>query len=138
MSYVGDDLVRHEWIEYGFGDDVRADLLEYGDLGLQEHHSGYGAYTRLYRADRYVRDGGAAGDGGLFARFERQLGPVIGIGFTGALTLLGAVRELLGTGKFFGLTLMPEEYGSLIFILAPGAFIVLGYLIAIVNKLHKA
>lgn len=62
----------------------------------------------------------------------------MGLGFTFALTLLGASRELLGTGKFFGLTLMPEEYGSLIFVLAPGAFIALGYLIAIVNKLRKA
>lgn len=62
----------------------------------------------------------------------------IGLGFTLALTLLGMVRELLGTGKFFGLTLMPEEFGSLIFVLAPGAFIALGYLIAIVNKLRKA
>lgn len=61
----------------------------------------------------------------------------MGLGFTFALTLLGASRELLGTGKFFGLTLMPEEYGSLIFVLAPGAFIALGYLIAIVNKLRK-
>ncbi len=61
----------------------------------------------------------------------------IGLGFTLALTLLGAVRELLGTGKLFSLTLMPEEYGSLIFVLAPGAFIALGYLIAIVNKLRK-
>ncbi len=61
-----------------------------------------------------------------------------GIGFTLALALLGAVRELFGTGKFFGLTLLPEEYGSLIFVLAPGAFIALGYLIAIVNKLKKA
>ena len=62
----------------------------------------------------------------------------IGLGFTLALTLLGACREALGAGKIFGLTFMPEEYGSLIFILAPGAFIVLGYLIAIVNKLRKA
>lgn len=62
----------------------------------------------------------------------------MGLGFTMALTLLGAMRELLGTGKFFGLTLMPEAYGSLIFVLAPGAFIALGYLIAIVNKLRKA
>lgn len=62
----------------------------------------------------------------------------IGLGFTWALALLGACRELLGSGKLFGVTLMPEEYGSLIFILAPGAFIVLGYLIAIVNKLRKA
>ena len=61
-----------------------------------------------------------------------------GLGFTLALTLLGACRELLGTGKLFNLTLVPEEYGSLIFVLAPGAFIVLGYLVAIVNKLRKA
>lgn len=62
----------------------------------------------------------------------------MGLGFTFALTLLGMVREALGTGKFFGFTLMPEEFGSLIFVLAPGAFIALGYLIAIVNKLRKA
>lgn len=62
----------------------------------------------------------------------------MGIGFTLALTLLGAIRELLGTGKLFSFTLMPEEYGSLIFVLAPGAFIALGYLVAIVNKLRKA
>lgn len=62
----------------------------------------------------------------------------IGLGFTLALTLLGACRELLGTGKLFNLTLIPEEFGSLIFVLAPGAFIVLGYLVAIINKLRKA
>lgn len=62
----------------------------------------------------------------------------IGLGFTMALTLLGAYREFLGTGKLFNVTLMPEEYGSLIFVLAPGAFIALGYLVAIVNKLRKA
>lgn len=61
----------------------------------------------------------------------------IGIGFTLALTLLGAFRELLGTGKVFDLTLFPESYGALVFVLAPGAFIALGYLIAIVNKLKK-
>jgi len=63
----------------------------------------------------------------------------IGMGFTLALSLLGASRELLGTGKIFSVTLYPEQYGSLIFVLAPGAFIVLGYLIGIFNKLqHKA
>lgn len=61
----------------------------------------------------------------------------MGIGFTLALTLLGAVREILGTGKVFGLTLYNESYGALIFVLAPGAFIVLGFLIAIVNKIRK-
>ena len=62
----------------------------------------------------------------------------MGLGFTMALKLLGAFREFLGTGKLFNVTLMPEEYGSLIFVLAPGAFIALGYLVAIVNKLRKA
>jgi electron transport complex protein RnfE len=62
----------------------------------------------------------------------------MGLGFTIALTLLGAVREFLGTGKVFNLSILPEEYGMLIFVLAPGAFLVLGYLIAIVNKLKKA
>ena len=62
----------------------------------------------------------------------------IGLGFTIALTLLGGVREFLGTGKLFGMTIMPEQYGMLVFVLAPGAFIALGYLIAIVNRLKKA
>ncbi len=61
----------------------------------------------------------------------------IGLGFTLALTLLGAVRELLGSGKIFGLPLWGEDYGVLAFVLAPGAFIVLAYLIVIVNKLTK-
>lgn len=61
----------------------------------------------------------------------------IGIGFTLALTLLGAVRELLGTGRIFGLEVYPESFGSLVFILAPGAFIALGLLIALSNALKK-
>ena len=77
----------------------------------------------------------AAKNGVVASAFD---GIGIGLGFTWALALLGVCRELLGSGKLFGVTLMPEEYGSLIFILAPGAFIVLGYLIAIVNKLRKA
>ena len=58
--------------------------------------------------------------------------------FALALTILGGVREFLGTGKLFDIAIMPEQYGMLIFVLAPGAFIALGYLIAIVNKLKKA
>ncbi|MCQ2360819.1 MAG: electron transport complex subunit E [Paludibacteraceae bacterium] len=57
----------------------------------------------------------------------------IGLGFTLALTILGAVRELLGTGMIFGLSVFPEDYGMLLFILAPGAFITLGLLIALKN-----
>ena len=62
----------------------------------------------------------------------------MGLGFTIALTLLGGIREFLGTGKLFEIAIMPEQYGMLVFVLAPGAFIVLGYLIAIVNRMKKA
>ena len=76
--------------------------------------------------------------------FASKNGPVsslfdglgIGLGFTLALTLLGAVRELLGTGKIFNLPLISEDYGMLLFVLAPGAFIALGFLCAIVNKMR--
>ncbi len=61
----------------------------------------------------------------------------IGVGFTIALTLLGVVRELLGTGRVFGLAVYPEQYGSLLFILAPGAFIVLGLLIGLINSVRR-
>ena len=77
----------------------------------------------------------AAKNGVVASAFD---GIGIGLGFTIALTMLGAIRELLGTGKLFNLTIMPEQFGSLIFVLAPGAFIALGFLIAIVNKLRKA
>ena len=62
----------------------------------------------------------------------------IGLGFTFALTLLGMMRELFGAGSLFGIHLLPETLNILIFVLPPGAFISLGYLIAIVNKLRKA
>ena len=61
----------------------------------------------------------------------------IGLGFTLALTLLGMVREFLGAGTFFGHQVFPEQYGALVFILAPGAFITLAYLLAIMNKIRK-
>jgi len=61
----------------------------------------------------------------------------IGLGFTMALTLLGIVRELLGAGSIFGFTLLPETYNVLLFILPPGAFITLGFLIAIVNRVKS-
>ena len=61
----------------------------------------------------------------------------IGLGFTLGLTLLGICRELLGAGSVFGFTLLPETYNMLMFVLPPGAFITLGYLVAIVNKVSK-
>ena len=61
----------------------------------------------------------------------------IGLGFTIALTLLGAVREILGTGCVFGAQIYPETFGSLVFVLAPGAFIALGFLVALFNYIRK-
>ena len=58
----------------------------------------------------------------------------IGLGFTGALTLIGMVRELLGSGSIFGLDIWQGD-GALIFILSPGAFFVLGYLMIVFRKL---
>ena len=77
--------------------------------------------------------------------FAAKNGPVasifdgigIGLGYTLGLTSLGAVRELLGTGSIFGVTLWGETYGMLMFVLAPGAFLVLGYLIVLFNKITK-
>lgn len=62
----------------------------------------------------------------------------IGLGFTMALTLLGCIREFLGAGTIFGITVYPETYGSLLFILAPGAFIALGLMIAVYNYLNPS
>ena len=58
----------------------------------------------------------------------------IGLGFTLSLTLIGAVRELLGSGAIFGQSLISGD-GMLIFVLAPGGFLVLGYLMVLFNKL---
>ncbi len=58
-----------------------------------------------------------------------------GLGFTLALTLIGSVRELLGTGAIFGMQVYSADFGALLFVLAPGAFIVLGLLIAFFNRL---
>ena len=62
-------------------------------------------------------------------------GAGMGLGFAFALTLLGSIRELLGNGSVFGLQLLPKTINILIFVLAPGAFIVLGYLIMIMNQI---
>lgn len=61
----------------------------------------------------------------------------MGLGFTLALTLLGGVREILGSGAIFGLKFIGDNDGMLLFVLAPGAFIALGYLIALVNTVRK-
>lgn len=60
----------------------------------------------------------------------------MGLGFSFALTLLGAVREILGSNAIFGFKFYQAD-GMLVFVLAPGAFIGLAYLIALMNKLKK-
>ena len=66
--------------------------------------------------------------------FASKNGPV---GFTLSLTLVGAVREVLGSGAIFGYSFGVTDYMPLVFVLAPGAFIVLGYLMALFNKFLK-
>ena len=167
MSDVGYNFFGNEWFEYGTCDYFCIDLFQYRYFGGEEAlvripayiviiatfvtvvqlcmeaytpalYASLGLYIPLIVVNCIVlgrAESFAAKNGVVASAFD---GIGIGLGFTWALALLGACRELLGSGKLFGVTLMPEEYGSLIFILAPGAFIVLGYLIAIVNKLRKA
>lgn len=63
-------------------------------------------------------------------------GAGMGLGFTVGLTAIGIVRELIGSGTVFGVRIMPESYeGVAMFVLAPGAFLVLAFLCALQNKL---
>ena len=75
-----------------------------------------------------------ASKNGVFASFLSGLST--GIGFTLALVLLGEAARFWTPVKYSA-EIFPEDYGMLLFVLAPGAFIALGYLIAIVNKLRK-
>ena len=61
----------------------------------------------------------------------------MGLGFTLSLTLIGAIREFFGTGCIFNCHIYSDQYSMLIFVLAPGAFLVLGYVMALVQKLIK-
>ena len=72
---------------------------------------------------------------GPVASFVDGLG--MGLGFTVGLGVLGAVREILGAGSLFGMVFLPSSMNTLLFILPPGAFLTLGFLMAIFNKLTK-
>ena len=61
----------------------------------------------------------------------------IGLGFTLSLTTIGAIREILGSGSIFGLSLGIADYMPLVFVLAPGGFLVLGFLMVLFNKYLK-
>lgn len=75
----------------------------------------------------------ASKNGVLDSMFD---GVGMGMGFTLSLTLLGAVRELLGSWSVFGHKLVQTD-GMLVFVLAPGAFLVLGYLMVLFNRINK-
>jgi len=77
---------------------------------------------------------GFASKNGAVASLMDGIG--IGLGFTLGLTLLGICREFLGNGSIFGVTLLPETYNMLMFVLPPGAFITLGFLVSIINKIR--
>ena len=59
----------------------------------------------------------------------------MGIGFTISLILVAAVREILGAGSFMGYQFIPSDYNILIFVLAPGAFLVLGFIMALMRHI---
>ena len=63
----------------------------------------------------------------------------MGLGFSMALVMLGGVREILGSGSFFDIKFVGEDASTiLLFVMPPGAFIALGYLIALINRFNKA
>ena len=62
----------------------------------------------------------------------------MGIGFTGALTIIGAIREILGNGALFGISLFGEAFQPVtIMILPPGAFITLGLIVMVINLIAQ-
>lgn len=83
----------------------------------------------LARAEAY------AGKNGPIASLFDGIG--MGLGFTLALTVLGAVRELLGNGSLFGIAILPETCKTLLMILPPGAFITLAFLMVLVNLMRN-
>ncbi len=83
----------------------------------------------LGRAEAFASKNGA---------FDSALDGVgIGLGFTLSLTVIGAVREILGSGSIFGVSLGIGDYMPLVFVLAPGGFLVLGFLMVLFNKFAK-
>lgn len=85
----------------------------------------------LGRAESY-----ASKNGVVYSAFD---GLGMGLGFTFGLTCIGMVRELIGAGSLFDIMIMPESYEPVtIFILAPGAFLVLAFLVAIMNRIKLA
>lgn len=105
---------------------------------MQPIHEKLGIYIPLIVVNCIIlgRAEGFASKNSVTASFWDGLG--MGIGFTLALLLLGGVREILGSGSFFDVALFGSEPTTmLLFIMPPGAFITLGFIIAIANQLKK-
>ena len=105
---------------------------------MPELYSALGAFLSLIVVNCIIlaRAESFASKNGPVASAVDGLG--MGLGFTIALTILGAVRELLGAGSIFGFSLFGASYQpALLFILPPGAFLTLGILMAIFNKVSK-
>lgn len=113
------------------------------DLLMQAYlptlHEALGIYIPLIVVNCIIlgRAEAFASKNNVYQSFLDALG--MGIGFTLALTLLGSVRELLGNGSLFDFQLLPESINPmLMFIMPPGAFIALGGIIIVVNRLRGA
>ena len=120
---------------------IVASLVTVVDLLLQAYAPGLYASLGIYiplivvnciilgRAEAYANKVGPG-----LALFD---GLGMGLGFTIALTLFGMIRELLGSGKLFGFAVLPDSVSPIaIFVKAPGAFLVIALIIAVMNALH--
>jgi electron transport complex protein RnfE len=112
------------------------------DMGLQatmfELHKTLGLFIPLIVVNCLIlgRAEAFASKQGLWNSFID--GVANGLGFTFALFILGAIREVLGSGAVMGIKFWPEEYRTmLLFVLAPGAFITLGFMLVGMNKVSK-
>ena len=104
---------------------------------LPELHKSLGVYIPLIVVNCIIlgrAEAFAAKNNVLRSMFD---GIGIGLGFTISLTLIGLVREFLGAGTMFSFPVYPPAFGPLLFVLAPGAFIVLAYLMLLFNRLVK-
>jgi electron transport complex protein RnfE len=104
---------------------------------LPELHKNLGIFIPLIVVNCIIlgRAEAFAGKHGVWRSFLDGLG--MGVGFTFALVITSAVREIIGTGKIWGLVLLGTKYNPVLFaVLSPGAFVTLGLLIALFNKLE--
>ena len=139
MPYARDDDLSGERSRDGASDGVRADMFEYGDSGYKEYSAGQGADSGIHSGDSGLcvdcrAEAFAAKNSVVKSAFD---GIGIGLGFTASLTVIGLVREFIGSGRFFGVQVYPDTFGTMIFVLAPGAFIVLSYLLLLFNRLIR-